>query len=633
MKRSVFEDVVSIGPLTIERLDGFDEKAALDVPLEPLEGETRAGIDLYGGGALWEDERALISFTLETFEQVRKATVCVNDHNELWCECAWLPSLSYGGKNTYRYGFEVDASNKGDEYQTPFRFTCGFARVKVRVVFRDGREALFESSDIICLDEPREGGGAQSGERAEESNVRDMYKALIADDDQANEWMFSTRGCGAGGEALSADDDTDWAHDSLARLLDVASDTLDLVYDGLDDEEDGFPNRTDGEGASEFDTPENRAVRLLLVSLASRTEEVKSGLEEAVSRLGRLVSLMQGVVANEGSSRQHRQSLPATALLERQLEQERSWLTSATDLFERAQLALEDFDAFVGGPGAIDPAGEFAVPAGDGIYATDERYAQLREAMVLWGQVVHTEVGRREVTLHAIKPDRLFEYYALHKMLAWLFAQGFREDPAAERPIDRFEYSIEKTYDKYDNEWRCANTYRLARTLADGSTERVRLYYQPVIYGDAREENGIRLHRIGSTEAAHRGIWTPDYLLVIDDAKGRRTYALDAKYCSWYAIVGREGKLAECVRKYVLHTSRAVGGAGGSAVDGVWILSGRLDTRPMTVFDAVEDGLVDADDLPEGKALPCGVVPWNRNTGSRKSKAFFARIGIEPRQS
>ena len=181
---------------------------------------------------------------------------------------------------------------------------------------------------------------------------------------------------------------------------------------------------------------------------------------------------------------------------------------------------------------------------------------------------------------------------------------------------------------RYENEWRCANTYHLVRMAPDGSREEVDLYFQPVIYGSKREENGVTLHRIGGEDVFDGGIWTPDYLLVIRDSHGERAHLIDAKYAPWDAMMGKGGRLAECVQKYLVQTSNSPSGASGEGVAGVWVLCGRLSAKAMTVLDAEDANLVGPGVLGEGISRLCGAVPWNRNTGRRKMGAFFAQLGL-----
>ena len=118
--------------------------------------------------------------------------------------------------------------------------------------------------------------------------------------------------------------------------------------------------------------------------------------------------------------------------------------------------------------------------------------------MRVWAECLREPLVRKDLTLHAVKPDKLFEYYALYRMLRWLWQNGFVENPAHDEPIAHYRYSLETRYPKFRNEERCANTYHLIRTGRAGrKTTEIGLYYQLVLYSGTLEENGIDVQRVG----------------------------------------------------------------------------------------------------------------------------------------
>lgn len=639
---SAYDCIISVSSLTVtfEKRSG---RQPLSIPLHSLEDGPEPGIDLFEGGVVWEDEPAVLSFRVESSAWVRKATITINDHNELWMNCDWLPESSYGGVRTYGYDFVSGGTNMGDEYRLPFSLTCGFARICVHLYMHDGSTCAFETPDIVCLDEPRSSGDGQHGERAEESNVRSMYQTLLGQeasfaDRQASEWMFAPPA--QEGERLSADEDTEWARLGLVRLLRAGDCVLDLVYDGFEDEGDGFPNETSGPAAhTSYDTDENQQVRALLTSLSNRASEVAVSVSEGVALLEELHQRVTSIVKQQEALRGKKQSLPALELIGDQLDQERSWLVRAVDLAERARDTLAEFDSFVGGKDCVTQVA-FALPSRAGLYAAGGRYEQLYEAMVTWDAVRELDVERADETFYALKPDRLFEYFALQHMLAGLYDLGFRENERVAQPIARYTYRLAETYGKYQNEMRCANTYHLARELASGGRQEVDLYYQPVIYEEGPRENGICLRRRSTDRSSDVArVWTPDYLLTVRMGKGVRWYAIDAKYRKHASLTNLRGVLSTCVDKYLIQTRVVNEGEREGLVNGIWILSGRLpepasksakDTpaHPRLLWSAVRDGLAPSGKLPSGVDVPCGIFAWNRNTGSRKVRVFFHQLGI-----
>lgn len=141
----------------------------------------------------------------------------------------------------------------------------------------------------------------------------------------------------------------------------------------------------------------------------------------------------------------------------------------------------------------------FRVPKLEGLYASDGTYSQLHEAIRIWSICSDEPLERTDASLHAVKPDKLFEYSALHRMLNWLWKNGFVEDEQVEKPIDRFAYSLFTKYKKYENETRSANTFRLVRRDGPDNSHAIfmDLYYHPVLFlVEHDEENRMDVHRV-----------------------------------------------------------------------------------------------------------------------------------------
>lgn len=186
-------------------------------------------------------------------------------------------------------------------------------------------------------------------------------------------------------------------------------------------------------------------------------------------------------------------------------------------------------------------------------------------------------------------------------------------------PIGRFRYGLADWYPKYENEWRCANTYHLMRKgEAGGASEtRVSLYYQPVLYLDETEENGIGLHRVPARDQGDEPVgefWTPDYLLVVRQDGEERAFLMDAKYCSRRLL---NGKMHECMRKYVCQTG-VRHATPGTGVSGVVLLAGRMDAPQLSVSTRLIDG----------REYLRAIAPFNKNAGKRKVRQLFAALGI-----
>ena len=134
------------------------------------------------------------------------------------------------------------------------------------------------------------------------------------------------------------------------------------------------------------------------------------------------------------------------------------------------------------------------------------------------------QMQRDGMVLHTWKMDKLYEYYVLYELLSALHGRGFSPNSSLDAsPIEQAHYSLDSRY--FQNETQVATVFRLVR-----GDERITLYYQPVIYGDEREEHGISLHRTTLTSAGFDSYWTPDYLIVHESCEGTRTLVLDAKF-------------------------------------------------------------------------------------------------------
>lgn len=604
---------------------GGNGAPCLRVPLKAADkqgGEGR-GIDIFEDGIVWEDCPYGFAFGVHSTQAIRRATLSVNDHTELHT-CLSFDTMRFGGDRIYRYEFRVDDNRQDQAVLLPFSLTCGFARVEVRIEFFNGTDAHLLTPDIVSLDEPRKGG--QAGESDEEGNVREMFDTLTkAEGNQAAEWMFSQGGVSLKDRRLSLDKNTDWAYAPISMRLEVASDALHCIYDGLEDKGDAFPNSREAgtcpDGGNPHDTHENRAVRALLASMEDQVRKTADALEKMLAESVRLRDTLQDLVLREGSCRNRTQSLPALEVIARHVEREGELCLMSKDLLWRISEMLSFAEDPEEGFGIVATV-PFHVPERKGLYVADGTYSQLHEAMRVWAACADEPLERVDVSLHAIKPDKLFEYSALHRMLSWLWENGFSEDVLAELPIDRFMYSLADWYPKYENDARCANTFHLVRKSDSehGRDTHVDLYYQPVLYlADHKEENGLDIHRVPRrTSVADRDdsgeFWTPDYLLDIRSGDERRTYLIDAKYCPARLL---DQRMDECADKYVARAARGQGVAG-TGIDGVVLLAGRLSAPPLDV----------STQIVGNRTFLRIIAPFNKNTGRRKMDQFFRALGL-----
>ena len=116
-------------------------------------------------------------------------------------------------------------------------------------------------------------------------------------------------------------------------------------------------------------------------------------------------------------------------------------------------------------------------------------YSAVYSLIIKWQKFGEFDLARENLALHALKLDKLYEYYVLLKLLSWFQENDFVPDNSLNQPIISAEYSLKDRF--FKNEKRVATIYHLKN-----KDTRVCLYYQPVIYGSTKEEYGIKLHRL-----------------------------------------------------------------------------------------------------------------------------------------
>ena len=224
-------------------------------------------------------------------------------------------------------------------------------------------------------------------------------------------------------------------------------------------------------------------------------------------------------------------------------------------------------------PGA-EP-GRFIPPRKTKVFQEVIPYTNLYELMMRWCTMGDLDIRGSMLALRTARMDRFYEYYVLLSILTELEKRGYSPSSALESPVGIVEYSLAQTSRFFRNEKQVAN-----RFVLDGENGTAILYYQPVIYGDNREENGIRLHRTTLGDAGYDSYYTPDFLLIVNGTSDSRTIAIDAKYRYARAVMGNcpDGEFHKCLRKYRQEVSSLDG-----PPDAVWLLCGR-DTEVETIY-------------------------------------------------
>jgi hypothetical protein len=222
-----------------------------------------------------------------------------------------------------------------------------------------------------------------------------------------------------------------------------------------------------------------------------------------------------------------------------------------------------------------------------------EQYSRLYNVMKEFAERKSFSSGLSDVLLSLTRMDNLYEYYCLAKLLQTMDVQGWALSKAA--------CCAYKVHDRKPRPDGIADKYIFNRGESTAT-----LYYEPVMYGTEREEEGIDLHRLHLTDNGNNAYLTPDFYLRITDAEGERRYIFDAKLRRFDENATKTAN--DALIKYKL------GLASGSndRVDGLWLFMGRdagADLFPInnTTFARkrpalMTDGLAQLS--PEGSALP-----------------------------
>lgn len=317
-----------------------------------------------------------------------------------------------------------------------------------------------------------------------------------------------------------------------------------------------------------FDNYENRAITSFLAPVVRQTSKLRQRSVEDMGRLrGIRVRLASFDVRSEDDY------ILGLVLVNAYLKREIGHQERIQHLYLRGQRLLSLLESLVPCKASLD----YVMPRQTKVFQEVRPYASLYRSMQQWRSFGTYSIERDALLLSTLQMDRLYEYYALYKMLDWLGQGGFRPDESLQCPVQSFRHSLKAPH--YSAETQVNNVYCLSR-----GDERIHLYYQPVIYGDAREEAGILLHRTTSRKRfGDRGFdsyWQPDFLIVHETPGRSSTTVVDAKFRTVRKVIqdviqdGSDSSGAStfdaCLIKYVNSMAKT----NGDPVEGLWLLCG-----------------------------------------------------------
>ena len=311
-----------------------------------------------------------------------------------------------------------------------------------------------------------------------------------------------------------------------------------------------------------FDNPENRSVVAFISDIA---KSLSSVIPKAEKEIERLSAIKSNLSARVDSTR----VFPTLILVDAFLGREQPLVGKAVALRHRALRMKRLYEEAL----PCRHLTVFSLPKRTKVFQEVHRYSDIYLLMSKWVRFGNFNFKREGLLVNTLRMDKLYEYYVLYKLLDWFADAGFSPDDSVETPISSIDYSENDAY--FSNETQVANSYQLRR-----DEERIRLYYQPVFYGQDIEEGGIHIHRTTRSHPLHENrdsYLLPDYLLVHQLGNKETSIVLDAKFRSSNDLITHEGDreanvspFEKCLLKYKCSVAKD----DGSPVDAVWLLSG-----------------------------------------------------------
>ena len=335
-----------------------------------------------------------------------------------------------------------------------------------------------------------------------------------------------------------------------------------------------------------LDSQENRSVIAFLREVVSRVIDVEGKAREAVERLEDTATRLEDVSRQEGL-------LLSLVVVQACIAAEKPQIEKLKALRQRGTRLLRSYNQALPGVAEIS----YRIPRRTKVFQEVRSYVLIYRLMEQWSRFGYFDMVRDGLVLSIRRMDKLYEYYALYELLSGLYAEGYEPDCAEEDAFTSVVYTLDAPY--FSNEKSVANRYMLRC-----GDRRVALYYQPVLYGDEREEGGIVLHRttpryaFGDADAD--SYWTPDFLLIVrEDDHTVSTVIFDAKFMRMQDAAHfyeKGSEFTKCLNKY----KSEVDSADGHGVDALWLLCGREERRIIKPFQVSSWARHNRGILPDG---------------------------------
>ena len=223
-----------------------------------------------------------------------------------------------------------------------------------------------------------------------------------------------------------------------------------------------------------FDTKENRALLSYAEEVAAALGRIIEGAQDDIVHIEAMISRLEGLNDGEGL-------IPALLMLRTCFEREHPLLRKAIALRKRMRSIAKALDRALPDVRCI----RYRLPKRTKTFQEIPAYAEIHALMRAWDALANF---RCSVMAWFCTPGRWTS--STNTMCSTncyplCMVEGFSPNSSLDAsPIEQAHYSLDSRY--FQNETQVATVFRLVR-----GDERITLYYQPVIYGDEREEHGI----------------------------------------------------------------------------------------------------------------------------------------------
>lgn len=237
----------------------------------------------------------------------------------------------------------------------------------------------------------------------------------------------------------------------------------------------------------------------------------------------------------------------------------------------------------------------YCVPKQTAIFQSIPKYNIIFNGIKDWFSLGAYDLSKEEFLLPIIVNHKLYEYYALLKLINCLVLQGFTNTQNY-----KFNYKVSNNA-KYKN-----TLYNNTFEFVKGDIA-IKLYFQPVIFGDkfnSIDNNGVNLYRATSLtmasvnfddrESSGKGYYAPDYIIKIITPEKINYCILDAKF-STFKIVKNQ-YYSNLVFKYLF----SVNAVKGEKLIGLCALCGKgyVDRSLLENVKDIEEKVLKIRSLP-----------------------------------